>query len=60
VVSARSAEEALACLSRWQPARLVIDMDCHGAKEVWEYAQKRYPETRMEVHEQAISQLLAS
>lgn len=60
VVSARSAQEALECLSHWRPRRIIVDMNCYGAREVWAYAQKRYPEVRLEVPDQTISQLLVS
>ncbi len=60
VVSARSAEEAFACLSHWRPARIVVDMNCYMATDVWAYAQNRYPDVRLEVPDQTISRLPAS
>lgn len=43
VVSARSAREALACLDRWCPERIIVDLECYNADEVIRFARQHCP-----------------
>lgn len=60
VVSVRSAREAMDCLDSWHPARIIIDAECTGADEVLQYARRVYPDSRIELQDQVINQMLAS
>lgn len=60
VVNARSATEALHCLNHYQPVKVIVDRNCHGAAHVIAYVQERHPNTRIEVHEQVIDRILAA
>lgn len=60
VISLRSPEEALAFFDQCSPRRIVIDTGFKGAKQVIAYARNQCPESRVELHYQVISRMLAS
>lgn len=44
VVAARSAREALACLDRWYPERIIVDQTCRDADEVLQFVRRHCPQ----------------